>query len=359
VEQPGTRGKLDWPLMLAILGLSALGLAMVNSATRETPGLEDALARQAIYLLVGLLLCTFLAWSDYRLLVGVSPIIYALGLAALLVVDIIGSTIHGGQRWLAIGGFTLQPSEFMKVALALLLAHYLNGRADESWRFSHLLGSGAIVLLPALLVYAQPDLGTAVMLFALWLFAVFVGGARVWHLLVLVAVALAGAPVIWNRLEPYMRERVLSFLWPGSNPEASYVVRQALISIGSGGLWGKGYLGGSQTQLHFLRVRHTDFIFSVIGEELGFAGCAVVVALFCFVTWRLLAIAQRASDAAGRVIAATAAVAIALQAFVNISMNLGWLPVTGLPLPFVSVGGSALIAQFLFVGLAQSVRLRS
>ena len=348
----------DFPLFLAALLISLLGLAMASSAVRNTPGMEGAVQRQAIYLAVGVLLALLLAALDYRLIVSSALIWYGLGIASLLVVLIVGATIHGGQRWLNIGSQQLQPSEFMKLALIVTLAQYLGARDKGPWRFRYLVVSGLIAAVPIGLVYSQPDLGTALAFVVIWGLLVYVSGISVREIVLIVGIVVVAFPLIWSKLEPYMRERVLSFINPGSNPESSYIMDQALISIGSGAIWGKGYASGSQSQLHFLRVRHSDFIFSVIGEELGFIGAVTTIVLLAFICYRLLSIGRTAEDGFGRVIACGVGGFIAFQALVNIGMNVGWLPVTGLPLPFISLGGSALIAQFLGIGLAESVAWR-
>ncbi|NPV09657.1 MAG: rod shape-determining protein RodA [Anaerolineae bacterium] len=345
----------DFPLLAAVVVTSLFGLAMVHSAVRGSPGLEGSVQRQAVFLVVSLVLAVLVSTVDYRLLVGSSAILYGLGLASLLVVLVLGAIQHGGQRWIQVGGVTFQPSEVMKVILLLALAQYLGPRSDGPSRLHYLIVSGAITAVPLLLVYAQPDLGTAVVLLVIWAGAVFVAGVSLWQVGLLGVVGLAASPLIWLNLEDYMRDRVLALVRPDHNPQASFVVEQALIGIGSGSIWGKGYASGSQSQLHFLRVRHTDFIFSVIGEELGFVGAVMTMALLVFICWRLFGVAETAPDGAGRIIASGVAVMIAFQTLVNVGMNLGWLPVTGLPLPFISVGGSAVLAQFLGIGLAESV----
>ena len=331
---------------------------MASSAVRNTPSLEGAVQRQAVYLAVGVVLALFLSTVDYRLIVSSSLIWYGLGLAGLLVVSIVGATVHGGQRWLNVGGFSFQPSEFMKLVITVRLAQYLGASGKGPWRFRYLIVSGMLVSVPFVLVYSQPDLGTALAFVVIWGLLVFVSGVSIKEMALVVGAVAVAAPVIWSSLRPYMRERVLTFLSPGHNPESSYIMEQALISIGSGAIWGKGYASGSQSQLHFLRVRHSDFIFSVIGEELGFIGAVITLALLAFVCYRLFNIAQTAEDGFGRAVACGIGGMIAFQTLVNVGMNVGWLPVAGLPLPFISLGGSALIAQFLGVGLVESVAWR-
>ncbi|MHB0879145.1 MAG: FtsW/RodA/SpoVE family cell cycle protein [Anaerolineae bacterium] len=361
MHSPGrtSRAGFDWPLLLAVLAISLLGVAMIGSAIRNTPDLVGYDTRQLQFLVLGLVAAVVLAAVDYRLIVSSGLVWYCLGLALLLVVAIVGATIHGGQRWIPIGSFTLQPSELMKIALVIALAQYLGARREEPWRFRYLVVSAIILAIPVGLVYLQPDLGTALVLVAIWGVVVFTSGVSMKQVLVLLLVAGAAAPVIYANLHGYMRDRVTAYINPGEDPDIAYMVDQALISIGSGSIWGKGYGAGTQSQLHFLRVRHSDFLFSVIGEELGFVGTMVVIGLLGFIIYRLIRIGLRSSDGAGTVIACGVATLIAFQSVVNIGMNAGLLPVTGLPLPFISHGGSALLAQLAGIGLAQSVALRS
>ncbi|NLT41576.1 MAG: rod shape-determining protein RodA [Anaerolineae bacterium] len=354
----GTWPRFDVPLFLATVLVAVFGLAMVRSAVGTSVGLQGSVERQAVFLVLGLVVSLVVATVDYRLITGSAVILYGLGLAGLLAVLVIGAIQHGGQRWIPIGGFTYQPSETMKIVLAVALAQYLGPRMAEPWRFRYLVFSGVILAVPVLLIYAQPDLGTAIVLLVVWAVVIFVAGVKMWHLGVLALAGLAVSPLIWLQLEPYMQDRVLTLLQPDSNPDAAFISEQALIAIGAGSIWGQGYGAGSQSQLHFLRVRHTDFIFSVIGEELGFVGSVLVLALVAFICLRLLRIAQGAPDGAGRLLATGVAAIIGFQTVVNVGMNLGVLPVTGLPLPFISVGGSAVLAQFLGIGLAQSVAAR-
>lgn len=358
----GTRKRLwsgyDIPLFLTTVLIAVFGVAMVRSAVGTSVGLQGSVERQAIFLVLGLVVSVVVATVDYRLITGSAAILYGLGLAGLLAVLVVGAIQHGGQRWIPIAGFTYQPSETMKIVLAVALAQYLGPRMTEPWRFRNLVVSGVILVVPVLLIYAQPDLGTAIVLLVVWAVTIFVAGVKMWHLGALALVGLAISPLIWLNLEPYMQDRVLTLLKPETNTDAAFISEQALIAIGSGSIWGQGYGAGSQSQLHFLRVRHTDFIFSVIGEELGFVGSVITLALIAFICIRLLKIAQTAPDGAGRLLATGVAAMIGFQTVVNVGMNLGLLPVTGLPLPFISVGGSAVLAQFLGIGLAQSVAAR-
>jgi rod shape determining protein RodA len=208
------------------------------------------------------------------------------------------------------------------------------------------------------LIYLQPDLGTALTLVAIWAAMMWMAGIRFRHLLVLAVAGVAALPLVWLNLEDYMQQRLLLFVNPAGNPDSYFNVHQSLVSIGSGGWTGKGLTEGTQSQLHFLRVRHTDFIFAVTAEELGLVGAAVLMGLVVLILWRTLRVAERSRDMLGRLIAAGVAAVILFQSVVNIGMNLGLMPVTGIPLPFVSYGGSSLLTLMLAIGLVESVAMR-
>jgi len=347
----------DYPLLILTLLLMGLGVMMIGSAAQGSLALQGLALRQAIYAAVGLLLMVTLGALDYRVLSHLQNLIYGLVILLLLLVFAVGQITHGAQRWIDLGPFPFQPSELSKVLMILVLASYLAHYEESLHRLRYVLLSLIYVVPPTLLIYLQPDLGTALVVGVIWLVMIFVAGMRVRHLLLLSLMGLVAAPFMWWRLQGYMRTRLLLFLNPGFDPAKRYNVDQALISIGSGGWLGKGLTSGSQSQLHFLRVRHTDFIFSVIGEELGFVGAILVILLLVLLLLRLLRIAERARDTFGRLIVCGVATVIAFQSLVNMGMNVGLLPVTGIPLPFVSYGGSSLLSILIAEGLAQSVAL--
>lgn len=282
--------------------------------------------------------------------------LYVLILALLGITIVIGQVSGGAQRWLGAGA--VQPSELVKIIIIIVLAKFLADRED---RLSHpvtILTSLGVVGVPMLLIYLQPDLGTALSLGAIWLAMIWIGGLKFRFLLLLAAGGLAALPLLWLSMEEYMRDRLMAFVSPGSNPDSYFNVHQALVSIGSGGWTGKGLTHGTQSQLHFLRVRHTDFIFAVTAEELGFLGAVAMIGLLFFVLWRILHVAERSRDTFGRLLAGGVAGLIFFQAMINIGMNLGVMPVTGIPLPFVSYGGSSFLTLMLGVGLVESVAMR-
>jgi len=347
--------RLDWVLLLAVLALVALGAAMIDSATVNSPGVEGYARRHVMYGAAGVVLLLFLAAFDYRLLTVFQWPLYTGAVFLLLVVDAVGQSRGGAQRWLSLGPIEVQPSEVVKGALLVSFSQFLALRRDRMDRLWTLLLYGMLLVPPIMLIYLEPDLGTTVSVAFLAAGMLFVAGLAWRYVALLAGAVVLGGPVIWFSLQEYMRQRVLTFLNPNLDAQATYNVRQALIAVGSGGLFGKGYRLGTQSQLHFLRVRHTDFIFPVIAEELGFVGSVLVLFLFLVVIYRLLHISLQARDTFGRLLAAGVALIVFFQAFVNIGMNVGLLPVTGIPLPFVSYGGSNLVTFLVLIGLAQSV----
>jgi rod shape determining protein RodA len=348
--------NFDFVLLAATALLIVFGIAMIYSAAPDTPDLKDLPRRQIVWALVGLVLLLFVAAIDYRSLESLQKPLYALTIISLLLVLLMGQVTHGAQRW--ISGSSFQPSELAKVLIIVTLAQFLAQHEKEIGRFRYILISIIYVAVPMALIYRQPHLGTVIVLAVIWLVMVLMAGMRLLHLGIFGFVGLLSMPLIWFSLKDYMQERLLLFINPAGDPAARYNIDQALISIGSGGWLGKGYASGSQSQLHFLRVRHTDFIFSVIGEEMGFVGALVLFALIAIVLWRILRAASLARDSFGRLIACGVAALIFFQSFVNIGMNLSLLPVIGIPLPFISAGGSSLITLLIAEGLVQSVVMR-
>lgn len=350
-------------LLLSVFGLLVLSAAFIYSATwGGEPGLpkDDALYKQVAYALVGVVLATVAVAVDYRLLSNAATAIFVVTLALLLIVLLGGQSSYGAQRWIDLKIFPLQPSELAKIGFIIFLARYLARHEEEMGRFRYVIGSLVILALPVGLILLQPHLGTTVVMGAIWLAMLLAAGMRVLHLFALGGMALAASPAVWLALPNYQQGRVLQFLGQGeANPlGADYNVRQALISIGSGGLTGRGYLSGSQSQLHFLRVRHTDFIFSVLAEEIGFIGACVLLLLFLALLWRTLRVAMLSRDPFGRYVAVGIAAYVMIQAFINVGMNVRLLPVVGMPLPFVSYGGSSLITALVCIGILESIVMR-
>ena len=363
--------RLDWVLALAVAGLVAMGALLVWSATRQRmldAGLPDTafLQRHLINAAIGLALASVAALIDYRTLRAYAPVVYVaacLGLVAVLTP--LGRTINGAHSWIVLGGgFQVQPSELAKVALVVGLAMLLAERRDME--AGPRGGDVVLVLLvaavPMALVMLQPDLGTVLVLVFIVLGVLAIGGAPARWVggLVIAGVVVCAGAVQLGVLDDYQVDRFAAFANPELDPRGvGYNTNQARIAIGSGGLTGKGLFQGTQTAGRFIPEQQTDFVFTVAGEELGLLGASLLLALLGVVLWRGLRIASLASDAFGRLLAAGVVCWFAFQSFVNVGMTLGIMPVTGLPLPFVSYGGSAMFANLLAVGLLQNVHLRT
>jgi rod shape determining protein RodA len=316
--------------------------------------------RQAGFLVFGLIVLFVMAALDYRLLTSIAYTLYLVLLVVLVIISVAGTIAGGAQRWLTIGDFLFQPSELVKIGMILALAYYLSSHEERAESVLTPLVAIAIMAPAVALIYLQPNLSTALALLVIGGVMLVVGGLRWRHAMVLAVVGVASALFAWRYLlQDYMKDRVLMFLDPAKVPAADrYNIDQAVISIGSGGWLGRGLFSGSQSQLHFLRVRHTDFIFSVTAEELGFVGSVVLIVLFTLLLWRLVHIASIARDSFGRLIVTGVTTMILLQFVVNIGMNLNLVPVSGMPLPFISYGGSSLLTMMIGIGLAESVAMR-
>ncbi len=355
--------SFDWLLLLLTVALVGLGLLMISSATANLRGSDVALrdqplVRQSLFAVAGLVALGAASLINYRLWGSWRWTLY-LGVVLLLgVVQILGRTLFGAQSWFDLDIIMLQPSEPCKIVLIVVLSRYF---ADHEAQVKR--GTGIVVSLllatPILcLVALEPDLGTAAVLLAIWLGMLFVAGLRWQHILLLALVAAVLAPAAWAVMPDHARERIMMFVQPESASDDSlYAIRQAWIGVGSGGLWGKGLELGTQSQLSFLRVRHSDYIFAVLAEELGFVGSALLLALFAGLLLRIVHVGAKAGDACGRLIASGIALMIFVQVAVNIGFHVRLLPVTGLPLPLISYGGSSLLSTLIGLGLVESVAL--
>ncbi|WP_131742170.1 rod shape-determining protein RodA [Actinomadura roseirufa] len=362
--------RLDWTLFLMVVVLSVIGALLVRSATFQLmtdqgKDPEGFLKRHVLNLVIGFGLGGLVTVLDYRLLRAYVPILYGLACVGLVaVITPLGSTINGSHSWIVIGGgFQVQPSEFAKVGLVVLLAMILGEPRDGE------IGPGrrdvllalALAGVPAALIMLQPDLGTTLVFTAVVLGMLAISGARKRWLVGLLSGGAAVGFSVWffGLLKPYQLARFTAFMDPSADPRgAGYNAQQARIAIGSGGAFGKGLFNGEQTGGHFVPEQQTDFIFTVAGEELGFVGAAVIVALLGVVLWRGLRIATQAADLFGTLVATGVVCWLAFQTFENVGMTLGIMPITGLPLPFVSYGGSATFANMIAFGLLQAVHVR-
>jgi rod shape determining protein RodA len=358
--------RLDWVLILAVLALSLIGSLLVFSATRAgRAGAEGFLAKHILNVAIGLVLGGVTTALDYRLLRAYAPIVYAAACVGLAVVlTPIGATVNGSHSWIVVGGgFQIQPSEFAKVGMVVLLAMILgeprDGEVGPGRR--DILLALALAALPAGLVMLQPDLGTTLVFGTVIIGVLAMSGAPKRWVGGLIGSGAAVSLAVWwfHLLKPYQVHRFTAFADPSADPQgAGYNAQQARIAVGSGGVFGNGLFHGEQTTGHFVPEQHTDFIFTVAGEELGFVGAALIIALLGVVLWRGLRIAREAADLFGGLVATGVVCWLAFQTFENIGMTVGIMPITGLPLPFVSYGGSSAFADFIAVGLLQTVHLR-
>ena len=364
-ERRAIRG-VDLVLVVAVVALAVIGLFAIYSATHQSlsaVGLDPGrfVKRQVTFLGVGLVVLMIAASFDYRLLKVYAGIAYVSSLALLVLVQTpLGTTVRGSQRWFEMFGFQLAPSEIAKLALIAMLAAFLSELRGELTLHDVFRASG-LAAIPAVLVFLQPDLGTSIVFAAILFGVLIVAGARARYLgiLALTAVVLIFAGFQVGLVEDYQVERLRAFLDPANvDQNARYNREQAEIAIGSGGLLGLGYLQGTQTNLDFVPEQHTDFVFTVVGEEFGFAGAAALLALYALVLWRAFRIASLSRDPFATLLASGIASMLALQMFVNVGMNIGIMPITGIPLPFVSYGGSSLLLNFASIGLLLNLHMR-
>ena len=358
---------LDPILLLSVLALGIVGLVTIYSAThaslvaqRIDPGFY--LKKQLTFVTLGVVVILVAASFDYRFVKVYAGIIYVASLALLVLVRTpLGTTIRGSQRWFQLFGFQLAPSELAKLALVAMLAAFLSQLRSSDLSLQALYRATAIAAVPGLLVFLQPDLGTSIVLVAILVGILVVAGARARHLgvLALTAIVLIFGALQLGLVKDYQIARLTAFFDPQNDPQRSdYNRTQAEIAIGSGGLLGRGYLKGTQTNLDFVPEQHTDFIFTVIGEEFGFVGAIFVLMLFALLIWRAVRIALLAKDPFGTYLASGIASMLAIQVFVNVGMTLGIMPITGIPLPFVSYGGSSFLTNCAAVGLLLNVHMR-
>jgi rod shape determining protein RodA len=351
---------IDWALLLAVLALCGLGVAMIYSTTSDpTRGVSRLHITQLYAIVIGLIAMVVALSVDYRTFADKSHLIYIGLLGLLLYVIFFGTVQMGARRWISFGSYNLQPSEFAKVGVALVLAKFFGeNRGVPGW--GDLIVGGVLTLIPLALIAQEPDLGTAVTLIPVFAAVAFLAGMRMRVFGFLVACLLVTAPVAWKfALKDYQKSRISTFLDPSQDPKgAGYQQIQARITVGSGGLTGKGFRHGTQGQLRFLPVAHNDFIFSVLAEEQGFAGVLVALGLYLFVILRALEAARLAKDRLGSYLVLGVLASFTFQVVYNITMSAGLAPVKGLTLPLMSYGGSSLIATLAGFGLILNVRMR-
>ena len=349
-------------MLIAIVLLSAISILMIHSATLGAPpgsDLADAARKQAQFALLGLGVYLSLASIDYRLWLNLYRALYAVSIALLAIALILGSSEIGDvRRWIDVALFNIQPAELAKVLLIPALAGHLAAQKERIGKTKTFVGTLALIAAPVALIFAQPNLSTAIVVGVVGMTMFYIAGMKTRHAVLLAAATLVALPLVWSQMADYQRARIATFLDPRNNPDAEYNLLQAEISIGNGGLFGQGYAQGSQSQGRFLKVRHTDFIFSVIGEELGFAGAVILLALIGLLLVRLLRAASLARDDFGRITAIGVFSMLLFQSAINIAMNLRLVPVAGLPLPLVSYGGSSLVTTLIALGIVQSIVMR-
>ena len=351
---------LDWPLVILTMIICALGELQIYSATRETV-FRNAWWKQLLYIAVGLFVMWLITNIDYHTLLGQTPLLYGLTIASLALTYVVGAKFFGSRRWIPMfGGFHLQVSEFAKLVIVLLVARYLTELRSDRVELRDLAKLLGLVGLPMLMVFAQPDLGTALTYLPILSVGVLLAGLRWQHTVAIVLVVAMIAPLCWAFvLKDYQKDRVTTFLDPYKDPRRKgYQVIQSKITIGSGGMWGKGVTKGLQTQLRFLPVPHTDFIFAAFAEEHGFVGVVVVLGLFFLLLMQIVQNAQASPDRAGMYICMGIAAVLLFHVLVNVGMVVGRLPVVGITLPLMSNGGSSMLSVFLMLGLVNNVRLR-
>ncbi len=362
---------LDWLLMAAVLGLLVLGTLLVWSATSARDGLSPGdpsayLRKHLVNVAIGLVLLVLVAATDHRWVRILAPLAYLASVAGLVLVLTNGVTINGSRSWLQLGGMSIQPSELAKLAvvigMALVVAERAEGRRRRTVDWIDVTLMLLIAGLPATLILLQPDLGTMLVL-AATVFGVLAasGAPRRWLVLLAGGGVATAVTAVWaGMLADYQVDRFLAFTDPDLDPRgAGYNTEQARIAVGNGGLFGEGLFDGSQTRSGFVPEQHTDFIFTVAGEELGLVGAGLLIGLLALVVWRALVIASRTDDLFGRIAAGGIACWLGFQSFQNVGMCLGIMPVTGVPLPLVSYGGSSMFAVMLAVGLLQNIHLRT
>jgi rod shape determining protein RodA len=343
---------IDATLLTLALLLMAIGIATLYSASQESP---ERVVSQLRHLAVALGAMWLVARIPPQLIMRSAFPVYLVGLLLLIAVALFGDVVNGARRWLSFGVMRFQPSEMMKIAMPLMLAWYFH-RNEGNLRRGEFVIAGLLVAVPAMLIARQPDLGTALLVAAAGFYVIFFAGLSWKAMGGLIALALASLPPIWSLLHDYQRRRILTLLDPSQDPlGAGYHIIQSTIAIGAGGLSGKGWLKGTQAHLEFIPERHTDFIFAVFSEEFGLIGNCVLLVLYALLIARGLAIAAEASTLFGRLLAGAISLIFFTYAFVNMGMVSGVLPVVGVPLPFLSYGGTALLTLFIAIGLLMSI----
>jgi rod shape determining protein RodA len=351
----------DWTLLGLVLVLCSLSVLEVHSATVHTKFASFG-TKQILFIAAGLVGMFVLAKIDYHRLVDFSPWLYGIFVLSLVAVKVVGHKALGARRWIAIGPIQFQPSEWVKLVLILAVARYIANIGGRNLTWSEIFKAFGMVGVPMILVLIQPDLGTTLTYAPILVAGLFLGGINLRQSLILIAVGAVLVGGVWSSgkiLKPYQKARLTSFINPGNDPHGSgYQVLQSEIAVGSGGIWGKGLEKGTQTQGYFLPIPYTDFIFAAFSEEHGFVGAFFVLLLYFLILMRLIQNAQTAADLPGSLIIMGIVAVLTFQIAVNVGMVIGLMPVTGIPLPLMSYGGSSVLFTFLALGVAMNVRMR-
>ena len=345
---------IHWPIILLTLGISLSSIIFIYSATFR--GEENFIIKQLIWIGIAQIFMWFVILAGYRSFLNSAYLLYGISICLLIGVLAFGHQRLGAQRWFQIGSFALQPSELSKIATILALAHFLLYRDRWIAQKRSLLMASLIVILPFILILKQPDLGTAMVFIAITVAIILIWGIRLRYLAIIFSLVLIAAPFLWFTLKPYQQKRLTVFMNPNVDPlGAGYTVTQSKIAVGSGGLIGKGWLQGTQTQLDFVPEHHTDFIFCVVGEEFGFLGSLLFIFLYGVLISYAIQIMEHTTDRGAQLLAAGISAMLFFQIFINIGMTIGIAPITGITLPLLSYGGSSLMATFIAVGFLVSI----
>ena len=350
--------NMDRILLVSVLAILAMGLVALYSASREYR-FQDIFFRQVFWILIALALLFLILQIDYQKFMSISYLLYAINIILLLLVLFFGKARGGAHRWISMGPVNLQPSELAKITLVLALASYMARRKRAVHGMGFFAGAAFLVLPVFFLIVIEPDLGTALLLIPVALAMLFAAGVRMRYFAGVAFMGLLSIPFFWYFLRDYQKQRLFVFLNPNIDPLGSgYTVIQSKIAVGSGGILGKGWLSGTQNQLNFLPERHTDFIFSVVGEEWGFFGALVLILLYMIVAQRSIKIAETTPDIYGKLVVTGFITLFSLQAIINIGMTMGLLPVVGLTLPLISYGGSSLVATVVCIAFILNIGMR-